>query len=247
MSDPEQDRLAALAHDHKLIAEEVEELAKEVADTGAVLRSDERPSMLDLMGGPLGMAETAIPTVAFVTATTVGAPINTAAFIAVGLAAVLAIARMLRRQTPQFALMGVIGVAISAFIASKTGEARDFFLPGFLLNVAYGLGAYLSAAFKHPFVGYVVEGIGGDDMTAWRRDKHKLRAYRRASIVIGSIFFLRVAVQLPLYLADAVVALGTARLAMGFPLLGLGVWISWLLIRQARQAAEAEQAQTSTA
>lgn len=232
--------LAAIAHDHRLIAEELEELAKEASDTGAVLRSDERPSMIDLMGGPLGIAETAIPTLAFVIATTAGAEINRAAIIAVSFAALLAFARIARRQTPQFALAGVLGVAISAFIASKTGEARDFFALGLLANIGYAAGAFASAALKHPFVGYLVEGIGGDDMTAWRRDRHKLRAYRIASMVIGSVFVIRLAVQVPLYLADQVTALGTARIVMGVPLLGLGVWISWLVIRQARQASEAE-------
>lgn len=235
----------SLAHDHQLIAAEVEELAHEVSGTGAVLASEERPSMLDLMGGPLGMAETAIPTIAFVIATTAGAEIATAAVIAVGLAALLALARMVRRQTPQFALAGVIGVGISAFVAHKTGEARGFFLPGLLINVAYAVGALASIAAKHPFVGWVVEGIGGDDMTAWRRDPLKMRAYRLASLVFVGIFLLRVVVQVPLYLADQVVVLGTVRLVMGFPLFGLAIWLSWLIIRQAKNQAES-QAETPT-
>lgn len=245
--EPDEPRLAALAHDHKLIADEVEELAKEVADTGSVLRSEERPSMIDLMGGPLGMAETALPTIAFVVATTAGEEIKTAAIAAVAVAAVMAVARMARRQTPQFALAGVIGVAISAFIANQTGEARDFFLPGLLINVAYAVGAFGSVAIKHPFVGYVVEGIGGDDMTAWRRDPGKMRAYRLASSIFGAMFVLRLLVQVPLFLADQVVALGTVRLVMGFPLFGLAIWLSWLLIRQARREAESAAPPTSVA
>ena len=35
--------------------------------------------------------------------------------------------------------------------------------------------------------------------------------------------------QLPLYLAGAVVALGIARTAMGLPLFALGLWLSYLL------------------
>lgn len=230
-------RFDAIILDDNVIAEEVRELAQEVNDTGSVLRSDTPPSMIELMGGPLGMGETALPTIAFVVATTAGETIKTAAIIAVVLAAVLAIARMARRQTPQFALAGVIGVAISAYIASKTGEARDFFVPGLLINVVYGLGAFGSAAIKHPFVGYVVEGIGGEDMLAWRRDPAKMRAYTLATAIFGLVFVLRVAVQLPLYFANAVVALGTVRLVMGFPLFGLAIWLSWLIISQTRTPA----------
>jgi hypothetical protein len=39
-------------------------------------------------------------------------------------------------------------------------------------------------------------------------------------------------VQLPLYLAGAVVALGVARTAMGIPLFALGIWLTWRLVRR---------------
>jgi hypothetical protein len=46
------------------------------------------------------------------------------------------------------------------------------------------------------------------------------------------LFLVRLAVQLPLYLAGAVVALGIARTAMGLPLFGLGLWLTWRLVRR---------------
>jgi Protein of unknown function (DUF3159) len=49
----------------------------------------------------------------------------------------------------------------------------------------------------------------------------------------SALFVIRLAVQLPLYLAGAVVALGVARTAMGLPLFGLGLWLSYLLVRRA--------------
>ena len=42
-----------------------------------------------------------------------------------------------------------------------------------------------------------------------------------------AVFTLRLAVQVPLYLADAVTALGVARLVMGLPLYALGLWLAW--------------------
>jgi hypothetical protein len=46
---------------------------------------------------------------------------------------------------------------------------------------------------------------------------------------------LRLLVQLPLYLADAVVALGVARTAMGLPLFALGLWLTYLLVHRHRR------------
>ena len=48
----------------------------------------------------------------------------------------------------------------------------------------------------------------------------------------AGLFSLRLAVQLPLYLAGAVVALGVARIAMGVPLFAIGIWLTWLLMRR---------------
>ena len=52
----------------------------------------------------------------------------------------LAIARLVRRQTPQFAISGVVGVAFGAFVASRTGNAEDFFLPGILIHAGSATG-----------------------------------------------------------------------------------------------------------
>ncbi len=51
----------------------------------------------EAVGGPLGMAETSLPAVAFVIAYTAsGSDTNTAAMVAVGLAVVLTVARLAR-------------------------------------------------------------------------------------------------------------------------------------------------------
>ena len=66
---------------------------------------------------------------------------------------------------------------------------------------------------------------------SWRKDPRQVRDFSRASWVWVVLFSLRLAVQLPLYLADAVTALGVARIAMGIPLFAVGIWLSWLILR----------------
>lgn len=195
---------------------------------------DEPPtmdSMLAAAGGPLGIAESTLPAVAFVVAVTAsGQDIKLAAIIAVAIAGVFALARIVRRQTPLYALSGVIGVAIAGWIASRTGKAENFFLPGLLLNVAYAGAFLVSIAVRWPLVGVIWAGLsqGG---TGWRQDPARVRAFSRASWIFVVLFLLRIAVQLPLYLADALVALGTARVAMGLPLFIVGLWLTWLVLR----------------
>lgn len=183
------------------------------------------------IGGPLGLAESSIPAALFVAVYTLGGEdTKVAAIVAVAVAVVLTALRLLRGQTPQFALSGLVGIALAGFIVSRTGKAEDFFLPGLLFNLGYA-GLYLiSIVVRWPLIGVIVALLSQQD-SSWRKDPDKMRAYNRASWLWVGLFSLRLAVQLPLYLASALVALGTTRVVMGVPLFVLGLWLTWLLIR----------------
>ena len=95
------------------------------------------PNLAELVGGPLGVAETSLPAVVFVVAYGAsGSDTDTAATIAVSSALVLAVARLLRRESPRHALTGLIGVGFAAFVAARSGKAKNLFLPGLLANAA---------------------------------------------------------------------------------------------------------------
>jgi hypothetical protein len=190
------------------------------------------PTIAEAVGGPLGLLETSLPAVAFVVAYGLsGSDTDTAAGVAVGLAVVLAVARLARRESPRHALSGLIGVALAAFIASRSGRAEDFFLPGLLANAAYAAAFLVSIAVRRPLVGLLVGRLGGEGVR-WRDDPARLRTHTRATALWAGLFLLRLAVQLPLYLAGAVVTLGVARTAMGLPLFALGLWLTWRLERR---------------
>ena len=67
-----------------------------------------------------------------------GRVLQPALIAALGTGAVILVLRLLRRQPLTGYLAGFAGVAISAYVSSRTGEARDFFLWGLIVNVAYG-------------------------------------------------------------------------------------------------------------
>ena len=52
-------------------------------------------------------------------------------------------------------------LGLAAFIASKTGKAEDFFLPGLLLNAAYAVGYLVSIAIRWPLLGVILGPLGG--------------------------------------------------------------------------------------
>jgi hypothetical protein len=186
----------------------------------------------EALGGPLGIIESAVPAAAFVIAYTLGKLEPTeAAIVAVAISVVMAAARLARRQTVQYALSGLLGIAISAFIVSRTGKAEDFFLPGLLLNIGYVLVLGGSIIFRWPIAGVALGAVAGSGM-GWRRDPRRVRIYSHVTWIWVGVFALRLAVQLPLYALSAVVALGVAKVAMGLPLFAVGMWLSWLVLRQ---------------
>ncbi len=226
--------------EHHPLADALHETEREARERGSLLTAKEPPSLMEAMGGPRGMTESAAPTLAFVIATTAGAEVKPAAIIAIALAVVAGAARVVRRDTPVFAIVGVIGVVFSAWLANRTGEARNFFVPGFFLNGGYALLMIGTVVARRPAIGYIVAGFGGSDR--WWEDPVRQRVFRTVTLLWAGIFLVRLAVQVPLYLANETVALGTARLVMGYPIFGLGLLLSWRLIQPVtrREAASTE-------
>ncbi|MCU0258810.1 MAG: DUF3159 domain-containing protein [Solirubrobacteraceae bacterium] len=201
-----------------------------------VARDDERPpTLLEAAGGPVGIVESSLPALVFVIAYTAsGQDVNVSAAIAVGLTVVLALVRLIRREPARHALSGLIGVAFAAFIATRSGKAENFFLPGLLANAAYATAFAVSIVVKWPLVGVIVGQLDGEG-TAWRAHPERVTAFTRASWLWTALFSVRLLVQLPLYLAGAVVALGVARTAMGLPLFALGLFLTWKLVHRHRR------------
>lgn len=204
-------------------------------------RHTDTPDLYEALGGPQGVADSSLPALAFVITYTVnGNELGMAAWVAVGVAAVMAGVRLMRRETLQFALAGFAGVAIAAFIADRTGRAEDFFLPGLFINAAYALAYLISIAIKIPLLGVFLGPLTGEGMK-WRKDPERVRLYTRASWIWVGVFTLRLAVQLPLYLAGAVLALGIAKTAMGLPIFAVAIWLSYLVLKQGGDERDADR------
>jgi hypothetical protein len=194
-------------------------------------RADGQHPLLASIGGIRGIVDSALPTTAFIIAITVG-PLRTAVIAAVGTGAAIVLLRLVRRESLEQAVSGLIGVAFAAFIATRLHRGSGFFLPGLLFNIAYAVAVAVSVMIGRPFIGYVA-AIADPRLAAWRSIPSLRRAAAFASLQWGAIVVARVAVQGPLYLANATGWLGVARLAMGWPLWALASAGSFWLIRRA--------------
>jgi len=192
----------------------------------------ESPDLLDQLGGTRGIVDATLPGVLFVVVYAATRAVQPALVTAVAAAAVLAVVRLVQRAQLRQAIGGLVGVGICAVVAARTGTAKGYYLPGILLNIAYGTAYLGSVVVRWPLLGLFAAAISRQD-SSWRKDPRLLSAYTRASLLWVALFALKVAVQLPLYLADSTVALGVARVAMGLPLFALVLWLSFGIVRRA--------------
>ena len=116
----------------------------------------DRQMVLDQLGGWRGMLDATLPTVAFIVANSLGG-LRAGIWAATVAALLIFVLRLVRRESVQQAVSGLIGVAVAVAIAAYTGQARDYFVPGIIRNTAIALALFGSAALRRPLVGYVAE------------------------------------------------------------------------------------------
>jgi hypothetical protein len=197
----------------------------------------EQALLAQAIGGWRGLIDSALPSTVFlVTYLLSGQALMPSVWAAVGSGALVAAWRLLRRQPVRQVAGGFVGVAFCGWLASRTGSAADFYLPGLLLNLGYAVVLSVSALVGHPAVGYFVGALTGDT-GGWRSEPTLRRAYTTVTWMVAAMFALRLAVQAPLYYLGAVAALGVAKLAMGWPLYGATLYLAYRIVVRARAQA----------
>lgn len=192
-----------------------------------------RHQLAQSLGGVRGMLEAALPFVAFTVAWVLGRQLYPALGAALGIAAVLAVVRLVQRQSLRYVVSAVLPTAIAALVATRTGRAEDVFLPGILYNGGLALLSLFTVVVRRPLVGYVLGAAVGDP-TGWTRDQGLVTMTSRLTLVLAVPYVLRFVVQLPLFLAGQVVWLGVAKVVLGWPLLLAALALIGLMLSRGR-------------
>jgi hypothetical protein len=193
-------------------------------------------SVMDQLGGVSGLVYTSLPILIFVPVNSIW-NLTAAIWAAVGVAVVIAAWRVFRKESIQPAISGVLGVAVSAFIAHRTGDAKGYFLFGIYTSLAYGAAFVVSILVRWPLVGIIWGFLNGHG-NLWRRHKGAVRAYDIATAAWALVFGARYVVQSQLYDTDHTGWLAVARIAMGWPLAGLAFLVTIWAVRKADRIVE---------
>lgn len=192
---------------------------------------DDKAKILDALGGKKGLLDSGLPAVLFLIIFNISDDLQIALYGAIGTSIVLTIIRLAMKDTIQHVISGLIGVLFCAYLANRSGNASDFYIPKLLTNLAYGSVYLIANLAGWPIIGVILGPLLGENFL-WRKNPQRKRAYMRAGWLWVAMFFGRIAVQYPIYKSGNVNLLGTVNLAMGYPLFIATAWGTWMILKK---------------
>jgi hypothetical protein len=183
------------------------------------------PTPLEILGDRRAVVDTGLGPVAFVLANALFG-LHTAAWVAIGLAVVVAVERLVRRKPVTNAIGGVLGTGLAVFIALRSGEASGYFVPRMLYAAGLALLFTASVLVRRPLVGYLVAALYRADAD-WVKHPGVRRATSEVTLAWAGLFAFRAAVYAILIPLGKAGALAAASIVMGWPAFGLLLFLSY--------------------
>lgn len=190
-------------------------------------------ALFEAFGGVRGLVETTVPGLVFIAMYTVNKDIHTAAITALVLAGVMAVFRLVRKDTVKHAFSGIFGVAFGVIFAMMTGNAKDFYLPGMLYTLGLALAYLITAMAGVPLLGLVLGPVFKENLSWRKRNPGRKKAYTKASYAWGFILLTKCAILFPLYFWGETAQFGWVTVALKIPPFLLAVYLTWIFLAKA--------------
>ncbi len=198
---------------------------------GEAGEAEDKAKILAALGGAKGLIDSGLPSILFLIVFNLTHHLHPALYASIALSIAITLIRLSRRETLQYAVSGLAGIAICALFAGRSGKASAFYLPSIYKNIGFFVLYAGANLLRFPILGLVLGPVLGENL-AWRKNAARAKAYSRAGWLWAGMFALRVAIQYPLYRANKLNALGVANFFLGYPLYLALVWSTWQIIKK---------------
>ncbi len=146
---------------------------------------------------------------------------------AVGLALLLGVLRLVRKQPWQYALAGLLAVIIAAGLALLTRNAASYFIPAMISSAALLLMALVSILIGKPLAAWASHLTRGWPLAwFWREDIRP--AYTEVTWLWTVFFAIRLLLQVLLFQRGAAGGLAWANTLLGWPVTVLVLVLSYI-------------------
>lgn len=203
------------------------------------MEAEDKAKVVNALGGKSGIFDSTVPSLFFLIAYNITHNLRLCLYYSIGVAAILMVIRLIRRTTLIHSVGGFIAAVFCAYFAWKTGSAKSYYAPSLWKNSAFAALYGISILARFPLLGLILGPILGENLE-WRNSKERYRAYRNATWIWFGLFAVRLAIQIPLYKANQLNALGVANVFLGFPLYLLVLWATWMVIKRVPVAKKGE-------
>jgi hypothetical protein len=180
------------------------------------------------LGGVRGLIESSVPVLAFVLfnvllgESVAGLDKRTALLWAiigsVGSAVAIGGVRLARKQPVRHAVNGLFGIALGAYFAWRSGDAKNFYLPGILLTFGQAAALLVSVAFRKPLIGYAWGIMANKGRQDWFGNARLFRAFQWLTLLWVASLALRAGIQFYLWHLNEANALGIVRILISWPI-----------------------------
>jgi hypothetical protein len=155
------------------------------------------------------------------------AGLDQAIVFALGLAVLLSLIRLLRKQTWHYALGGLFGVALASGFAYLTRSATSYFIPAIISSALLLLLALVSLLAGKPLAAWASHLTRGWPLSwFWREDIKP--AYREVTWFWAAFFLMRLLFQVALFQSGDATRLAWANTILGWPVTIIILVITYL-------------------
>jgi hypothetical protein len=217
---------------HETVEERLAEEVVEELDLHEVEEEEPLPSMseqiAEQLGGVRGLIESSLPVLAFVLLNVllgdavVGLEKERALYWAIGgsvLSAVgIGVYRLINKEPVRHAVNGLFGIAVGAYLAWRTGDAKNFYLPGILLTFGQAAVLLLSVVIRKPLIGYAWGIMANKGHQDWFGNTRLFRTFQWLTLVWVVSLCIRAGIQYYLWALGEANALGIVRILISWPI-----------------------------
>lgn len=153
--------------------------------------------------------------------------LDIAVYTALGLALLLGVSRIARKQNWLYASGGLVGVVLASGLAYLTRSAASYFIPAIISSSLLVLAALVSLLAGKPIAAWASHLTRGWPLDwFWRKDIKP--AYMEVTFLWAAFFTVRLAIQIYLFQAGETAALAWVNTLLGWPVLIIVLIVTYI-------------------
>lgn len=187
-------------------------------------------NLKEMLTDPKAIIDGVVPPVLFVGVNAITKSVQTAALVAGGFGVIVAGYRLIKRQKLNYVFGGLLGLGLSIFLALRSGNASDYFLPNTYIGFAYGGVALVSVIVARPLSALLARTLE-EKPKEWYRLPRVRASHQLVTGTWAVVFLARASFRFMLIQQGREEALAATAVLLGLPVVAVLTVGSWAFLK----------------